>query len=450
MEVLSVIRSSLSSHEFDTWFAPAQFVGAENDVVVIRVPNAMFANHLAGEHRDRILRAFAATGRPMASIRCSVSANPPAVPGSTGSPPDKDDASPEIAGGPSVVEDFAPDVHRSRNHELPGPALRSDTVSASFSFDSFVVGASNRFAHSAALDVSNPGVLHSPYNPLLIYAEAGLGKTHLLQAIARRFLDQNPGRRVLLTRGDTFTSHVISAVRSNELHGFRSECAQLDMLLVDNIQFIAGLDRFGRVAEEFFHALTALSDRGRRIVLTSDRDPRDIPNLDSQIKSRLESGLMTDIGSPDWEMRTAIVRKKATTLGLELPDGVAETIASRYQNNVPETRRSPQQAGRRIERRQGPDLSSSPRPDPFGACLPAKPPTFHSGGAGRRGQGLWLRAATTCREATVQCARPRPPRSDVCLPQDHGPYSGGDREGVPAGPLDGDLRDSPYRRRAQA
>ena len=334
MEVLSVIRTSLSSHEFDTWFAPAQFLGSKNDIVLIRVPNAMFANHLEGEYRDRILRAFATTGSPMASIRCSVTASPPAALGGTASSPEKDGVSAEMDDNLPAVGDVPLRAPRPQVTESPRPAFWSDSVSASFSFDSFVVGTSNRFAHSAALDVSNPGVQPSPYNPLLIYGEAGLGKTHLLQAIARRFLAQNPGRMVLLTRGDTFSSHVISAVRSNDLYGFRNQCAQLDMLLVDNIQFIAGLDRFGRVAEEFFHALTALSDRGRRIVLTSDRDPRDIPNLDGQIKSRLESGLTTDIGNPDWEMRAAIVRKKASTLGLELPDGVAETIASRYQNSV--------------------------------------------------------------------------------------------------------------------
>ncbi len=334
MEVLSAIRTSLSPHEFDTWFAPARFVGAEDDVVVIRVPNAMFASHLEGEYRDRILSAFAATGSPMASIRCSVSAGPPANSGRTAFPAEDAGVSSGMAGGLSTVDDVATGAHGARNSESPRAALRSDSVSASFSFDSFVVGASNRFAHSAALDVSNPGVRNSPYNPLLIHGEAGLGKTHLLQAIARRFAEQNPGRTILLTRGDTFSSHVISAVRSNDLYGFRTECAQLDMLLVDNIQFIAGLDRFGRVAEEFFHALTALSDRGRPIVLTSDRDPRDIPNLDGQIRSRLESGLATDVGNPDWKMRAAIVRKKAATLGLDLPDGVAETIASRHQNNV--------------------------------------------------------------------------------------------------------------------
>lgn len=332
-EVLSVIRTSLSAHEFDTWFAPAQFLGAENDVVAIRVPNAMFANHLEGEHRDLILRAFAATGSPMASIRCSVSASPPETLGGTDSPSAEAGSSPGMAGGLLAVDDVPPGA-RVPNGESRRPALRSDSVSASFSFDSFVVGASNRFAHSAALDVSNPGAGYSPYNPLLIYGEAGLGKTHLLQAIARRFVEQNPGRKVLLTRGDTFSTHVVSAIRSHDLFGFRHECAQLDLLLVDNIQFITGLDNFTRVAQEFFHALTALSDRGRPIVLTSDRDPRGIPNLDGQIKSRLESGLATDIGTPDWEMRVAIVRKKAATLGLELPDGVAETIASRYQHDV--------------------------------------------------------------------------------------------------------------------
>ncbi len=333
MEVLSTIRTSLSPHEFDTWFAPARFVEAEGDVVVIRVPNAMFASHLEGEYRDRILSAFAATGNPMASIRCSISSGPSATPGGTAFPAGNAGASPGIAGG-SAVDDVPTGAHHVRNGESPRTALQSDAVSASFSFDSFVVGASNRFAHSAALDVSNPGVENSPYNPLLIYGEAGLGKTHLLQAIARRFVEQNPGRTVLLTRGDTFSTQVVSAIKSHDLFGFRHECAQLDMLLVDNIQFITGLDNFTRVAQEFFYALTALSDRGRPIVLTSDRDPRDIPNLDGQIRSRLESGLATDIGSPDWETRAAIVRKKAATLGLELPDGVAETIASRYQHDV--------------------------------------------------------------------------------------------------------------------
>lgn len=317
-EVLSVIRNRLSSHEYATWFAPAEFLGAEDDVVVIRVPNAVFANHLEGEYRDRILDAFAATGIPMAAVRCSVSGD--SIPAGN-QPPDLADV---------------PLRNPVRNGGLPHTISRSESLAASFTFDSFVVGSSNRCAHAAAQAVSERGVQYSPFNPLLIYGNAGLGKTHLLQAIARRYLELNPGRRILHTRGEAFSGHVVNAVRSQDLYGFRNHCAQLDMLLVDNIQFIAGLDRFGRSAEEFFHALTALSEQGRQIVLTCDSHPRDVRNLDARIKSRLESGLTTDIGKPDWEMRTAIVRSKATALAMELPDGVAETIASRYQNNVGE------------------------------------------------------------------------------------------------------------------
>ena len=317
--MLSIIRASLSPHEYATWFAPAEFLGAEDEVVDIQVPNAVFANRLEGEYRDRILEAFTATGTSMVAVRCSV------------------------AGDFGSVRDPAPDqtevplpAFTARNTALPDTTSRSDSLAASFTFDSFVVGASNRCAHAAAQAVSERGVQYSPFNPLLIYGNAGLGKTHLLQAIARRYLELNPGRKILHTRGEAFSGHVVNAVKSQDLYGFRNQCAQLDMLLVDNIQFIAGLDRFGRSAEEFFHALTALSQQGRQVILTCDSHPRDIRNLDARIKSRLESGLTTDIGKPDWEMRTCIVRKKAAALGMELPDGIAETIASRFKNNVGE------------------------------------------------------------------------------------------------------------------
>ena len=245
----------------------------ENDVVVIRVPNAMFANHLEGEYRDRILRAFAATGSPMASIRCSVSPNSHAAPGGVPTPSEEAAYSPGMAGGLSVADDASPGAHRTPNGEPIRPALRSDPVSASFSFDSFVVGASNRFAHSAALDVSNPGVGYSPYNPLLLHGEAGLGKTHLLHAQRRsprvHAADNNTaGARSSSPGGDTLHAvTVISAVRSNDLYGFRTECARNSTCCwwTTSSSSPASI-ALGRVAEEFFHALTALSDRGRPIV----------------------------------------------------------------------------------------------------------------------------------------------------------------------------------------
>jgi len=156
-EVLSAIRTSLSPHEFETWFAPARFVGTENDVVVIRVPNAMFANHLEGEYRDRILSAFAAAGSPVASIRCSVAASPAAARGRTAFPAEGAHATPGIAGGLAAEDDVPTGTPGAGSSESARPILRSDSVSASFSFDSFVVGASNRFAFDLLREASRPG-----------------------------------------------------------------------------------------------------------------------------------------------------------------------------------------------------------------------------------------------------------------------------------------------------
>jgi len=155
--VLSAIRTSLSPHEFETWFAPARFVGTENDVVVIRVPNAMFANHLEGEYRDRILSAFAAAGSPVASIRCSVAASPAAARGRTAFPAEGAHATPGIAGGLAAEDDVPTGTPGAGSSESARPILRSDSVSASFSFDSFVVGASNRFAFDLLREASRPG-----------------------------------------------------------------------------------------------------------------------------------------------------------------------------------------------------------------------------------------------------------------------------------------------------
>ena len=198
------------------------------------------------------------------------------------------------------------------------------------------MGPSNRYAYAAARAVSDPKIAHSPYSPLLIYGDVGLGKTHLLQSVAKRLRERNPGIRLFCTKGEAFTRRVVNAVRTNDLYGFRDRCMSLDALLVDDLQFIAGLDRFGRSTEEFFHTLNALADRGRQVVVTANAHPQDIQNLDSRVKSRLESGLATDIGRPSWETRVAIVERKASTLQISLPAGAAEKIASRYKNNVRE------------------------------------------------------------------------------------------------------------------
>lgn len=293
--------------EYHNWFASTRLLSKEADFVRIQVPNATFAKQLEGPYRQYVLGALHAAGCPIASVHCEVR------------------ESPDLSRRPPGVA-----------HPAPRAAMRSDPLSTNYSFDTFVVGSSNRCAYATALAVSDPAVEYSLYNPLLIYGDVGLGKTHLLQSIARRLLEQDPDMRILYTKGEAFTRQVVNAVRTGDLYSFRDRCITLDVFLVDDLHFIAGLDRFGRSTEEFFHTLNALSERGRQIVLTANAHPSDLQNLDSRIKSRLESGLAADIAPPEWETRVAIVARKADALAMDLPTAAAEKIASRYKNNIRE------------------------------------------------------------------------------------------------------------------
>ena len=198
-----------------------------------------------------------------------------------------------------------------------------------FSFDNFVVGPSNRFAHGAAIAVSNiPGQV---YNPLFIYGPAGVGKTHLLYAIANGIRKQNPDANIVYIKGDQFTNELISAIQSGKNIEFRSKYREADLFLIDDIQFIAGKEA---TQEEFFHTFNKLYEEHKQIVMTSDRKPSDILTLEDRLKTRFEWGLLADIQPPDYETRMAIIKNKATSLGLELPDDVCNYIAVNVTNNV--------------------------------------------------------------------------------------------------------------------
>ncbi len=196
-------------------------------------------------------------------------------------------------------------------------------------FETFVVGPSNRFAHAAAQAVAAaPGVA---YNPLFIYGNSGLGKTHLLRAISSAILAKNPDADIIFTRGEEFVNLIVGGInkgRMNEIHEKYRNC---DVLLVDDIQFIAGKSS---TQEEFFHTFNALTQAGKQIVLTSDSSPKDIEVLDDRLKNRFEWGLIADIQPPDIETRMAIIQRKAHTLGLELPDDVVQFIAEKIRANI--------------------------------------------------------------------------------------------------------------------
>ena len=198
-----------------------------------------------------------------------------------------------------------------------------------FNFDNFVVGPSNRMAHSAAIAVSkNPGQV---YNPLFIYGPPGVGKTHLLYAIANGIRKQKPDANIVYIKGDQFTIELIEAIQSGKNIEFRSKYREADLFLVDDIQFIAGKES---TQEEFFHTFNKLYEEHKQIVLTSDRKPNDMPTLEDRLRTRFEWGLIMDIQPPDYETRMAILRNKAKSLGLNLTDDVCNYIAINVTNNV--------------------------------------------------------------------------------------------------------------------
>jgi len=198
-----------------------------------------------------------------------------------------------------------------------------------FTFDNFVVGSSNRFAHAAALSVANNPA--ETYNPLFIYGPSGLGKTHLLYAIANELHRTHPSYNIVYIKGDQFTNELIAALQEGRNIEFRSKYRGADLFLVDDIQFIAGKDS---TQEEFFHTFNNLYEGRRQIVLTADRPPNEMLRLEDRLKTRFEWGLIADIQPPDYETRMAIIKNKAMSLGLELPDDVCDYIAENITTNV--------------------------------------------------------------------------------------------------------------------
>jgi chromosomal replication initiator protein len=198
-----------------------------------------------------------------------------------------------------------------------------------YSFESFVVGASNRFAHAASIAVAqNPG--HA-YNPLFIYGGVGLGKTHLMQAIGNAILLKNKRANVCYVSSETFTNELISAIQNQKTPAFRNRYRNVDALLIDDVQFLGGKDM---TQEEFFHTFNTLYDAHKQIIMTSDRPPKEIPNMEGRLISRFEWGLVTDLQPPDMETRAAILRKKAELSGMKLPDEITFFLAEKIKTNI--------------------------------------------------------------------------------------------------------------------
>lgn len=229
------------------------------------------------------------------------------------------------------LDDEPPQNNKKQKRDQEHSEFPVNMLNPKYVFDTFVIGSGNRFAHAASLAVAEAPA--KAYNPLFIYGGVGLGKTHLMHAIGHYVLEHNPSAKVVYLSSEKFTNEFINAIRDNKAVDFRNKYRKVDVLLIDDIQFLAGKES---TQEEFFHTFNTLYDESKQIVISSDRPPKEIPTLEDRLRSRFEWGLMTDITPPDLETRIAILRKKAKADGLDIPNEVMLYIANQIDSNIRE------------------------------------------------------------------------------------------------------------------
>ena len=312
---LGELQLQLTKATFDTWLKNTTGIACEDGAFLVGVRNAYAKDWLENRLYAHIARTLASIMNRTIEVRFMVSDSAPA-PGT-----------PAGESGDLFQPARKQDTPAAATGAAPGPA--STMLNPRYTFETYVVGNANRLAHAASLAVAESPA--APYNPLFIYGGVGLGKTHLLHAIGHRAMDT--GRSVLYVSSETFTNEMINAIRSQSTESFRGKYRKNNVLLIDDIQFIAGKES---TQEEFFHTFNALHGANSQIVLTSDRPPKAIPNLEERLRSRFEWGLLADIQAPDLEMRTAILRAKAESLGAEVPSAVLDYTARKIQSNIRE------------------------------------------------------------------------------------------------------------------
>lgn len=308
-EILNTVKEEfdVSDVSFDTWIRPLKLYSIEGNTLYILVPPEQMAlNYI--------------TKKYLTPLRVAII---------------------EITKIEYEIEFIMPDQAEKLHISNQTDAKQNNTLTGdhfglnpSYTFDTFVVGNSNRFAHSASLAVAeSPGEI---YNPLYIHGGPGLGKTHLIHSIGHFILNQNPNARVLYVTSEEFTNEVIEAIRngnSSSMSKFRDKYRKVDVLMIDDVQFIIGKES---TQEEFFHTFNALREQGKQIILTSDKPPKEIETLEERIRSRFEWGLTADIGAPDYETKMAILRKKSENDSISLDDDILQYIANNIKSNIRE------------------------------------------------------------------------------------------------------------------
>jgi len=301
--VLGQLQMEMAKATYDTWVRDAAFVAYEDGTFIIGVHNVYARDWLESRLTSTIVRMLVGLMDRSVEVRFVVWQERP------------------------QVEIKPADVEETEDENLPQP--RRITMNSRYTFDTFVVGASNRLAQAASMAVAESPA--RAYNPLFLYGGVGLGKTHLLHAIGN--VAEQSGLNVLYVSSEEFTNDLINAIRSHTTQAFRDKYRMTDVLLIDDIQFIAGKES---TQEEFFHTFNTLHGQDKQIVISSDRSPKAMSTLEERLRSRFEWGLIADIQPPDFETRLAILRSKADRMGREVPGEIMELIAQRMQSNIRE------------------------------------------------------------------------------------------------------------------
>lgn len=313
-QALNIIKGEISEISFNTWIKSCTPISISDNTLKLSVPNEFTKGILDTRYKDLLIQALKIVTSRRFKIEFYL----------------ESDLEEE-----KENEEKQKEEKKENTNDVDGSIVVSDEMSATlnpkYTFQSFVIGNSNRFAHAASLAVAESPA--KAYNPLFIYGGVGLGKTHLMHAIGHYILQENPKAKVVYVSSEKFTNELINAIKDDKNEEFRNKYRKVDVLLIDDIQFIAGKER---TQEEFFHTFNALHEENKQIILSSDRPPKEIPTLEDRLRSRFEWGLIADIQAPDFETRMAILKKKADVEGLNVPNEVMVYIATKIKSNIRE------------------------------------------------------------------------------------------------------------------
>lgn len=310
--ILGHLEISLSKANFNTWFKNTAVIEKMEDTLLIAVPSTYHRDWIASKYQSEMLKALKNISPEIKNIKYQI--------GTVSKPPETS----------QKIEQNHTNTVVYQENQQPQPSNNSG-LNPKYIFETFIIGKNNELAHAAAVAASkNPG---NQYNPLFIYGGVGLGKTHLMQAVGNSMLQTNPRAKILYVTSEKFTNDYINAISSKRMDEFKHLYRTVDMLLIDDIQFIAGKEG---TQEEFFHTFNELRDHSRQIIITSDRLPKEIPSIEQRLVSRFEWGMVADIGAPDLETRMAILRTKLQKKGVNLDEEILYFIAENIQNNVRE------------------------------------------------------------------------------------------------------------------